>query len=197
MSKETSFAGLMARVREGDQQAAEQLVRSYEPALRLVVRRRLSDPSLRRLLDSQDICQSILGRFFVRVALGEYTLETPEQLMKLLITMALNEVCNQADKAKAARRDCRRVLHRGEPNDLVDPGPSPSNQVATQDLLQEMRRRLSPEELRLVDLRYQGYSWEEIAAQVGSHPDAVRMRFGRALTRALGELGLADERVTE
>jgi RNA polymerase sigma-70 factor (ECF subfamily) len=190
MSQETSFAGLIDRVRQGDQEAAEQLVRNYEPAVRLVVRRRLTDPSLRRLLDSQDICQSILGKFFVRVALGEYTLETPEQLMKLLITMALNEVCNQADREKAARRDCRRLQHGNEALDLVDPHPSPSSQVATQDLLQEMRRHLSAEEQQLVDLRYQGYSWEEIAAQVGSHTDAVRMRFGRALSRVLGELGL-------
>jgi hypothetical protein len=35
-----------------------------DPAIRRVVRVRLQDRQLRRLLDSMDICQSVLGNFF-------------------------------------------------------------------------------------------------------------------------------------
>ena len=55
------FADLLARVRAGDP-AATELVRRYEPA----VRANLVDPNLRRHFDSLDICQSVLGSFFVR-----------------------------------------------------------------------------------------------------------------------------------
>ena len=38
----------------------------------------LRDVRLRRVLDSTDICQSVLASFFVRAALGQYDLDTPE-----------------------------------------------------------------------------------------------------------------------
>ena len=42
---------------------------------------RLADARLGNLLDSMDICQSVLTSFFVRAAAGQYDLETPEQLL--------------------------------------------------------------------------------------------------------------------
>ena len=56
------------------------------------LRVRLVDTRLNRLLDSMDICQSVLASFFVRAALGQYELETPEQLLKLLATMTRNKL---------------------------------------------------------------------------------------------------------
>src|SRR5262249_25563906 len=46
MSEEQSFADFLRRIRAGDQDAAAELVRQYEPVIRLEVRRRLNDPSL-------------------------------------------------------------------------------------------------------------------------------------------------------
>ena len=80
------------RVRAGDEQAATELVRSYEPAIRRAARVRMTDVRLRRVLDSMDICQSVMASFFVRAASGLYDLETPEQLLRLLATMARNTI---------------------------------------------------------------------------------------------------------
>jgi RNA polymerase sigma-70 factor (ECF subfamily) len=193
MSEETSFRDLIRRVRAGDTQAAEDLVRLYEPTIRLVVRRRLTSPGLRRLLDSMDICQSVLTSFFVRAALGQYDLETPEQLLKLLAVMARNKVHNQALQHRAARRDYRRVqAHAPDETDFVDPHSGPSQVVADQELLAELRRRLSPEELQLAEQRAQGRSWLEIAELLGGTPDGLRMRLNRAIVRVSHELGLED-----
>jgi RNA polymerase sigma-70 factor (ECF subfamily) len=192
MSEDSSFHDLIRRVRAGDQQAAAELIRCYEPAIRLVVRHRLRDASLRRLLDSTDICQSILLNFFVQVALGNFELDTPEDLRRLLTTMALNNIRNHARRLGAARRGPGRVREGGAAGEEVaDPCPSPSHIVANRELLEEVRRRLSEEERLLVDLRFQACSWAEIAARVGGQADAVRMRFTRALARVLGELGLS------
>src|SRR5438128_10189620 len=68
MSEASSFRDLINRVRARDEQAAAELVRLYEPTIRIAIRVRLSDPALRRLLDSMDICQSVLANFFVRAA---------------------------------------------------------------------------------------------------------------------------------
>src|SRR5262245_914953 len=51
MSDDASFQDLIRRVRGGDDAAAAELVRRYEPAIRRVVRLRLTDARLRRAFD--------------------------------------------------------------------------------------------------------------------------------------------------
>lgn len=65
MLETTSFGELIERVRLGEADAAVELVRTYEPAIRRTLRVRLVDARLRSTLDSMDICQSVLGSFFV------------------------------------------------------------------------------------------------------------------------------------
>jgi RNA polymerase sigma factor (sigma-70 family) len=193
VAEAATFADLMRRVRSGDAGAAAELVRRYEPAIRLAVRARLTDPGLRRLLDSQDICQSVLVSFFLRAAAGQYELDEPAQLLRLLESMARNELLKQAEKQRAARRDYRRQQPGGAAEgELAAPGPSPSIAVAHEDLLHEFRRRLSEDERRLADHRARGRAWAEIAAEVGGQPDALRMQLSRAIDRVTQELGLED-----
>jgi RNA polymerase sigma-70 factor (ECF subfamily) len=177
-------------VRGGDGAAAAELVRRYEPALRIAVRVRLTDPALRRVLDSVDVCQSVLANFFVRAAAGQFDLDRPEQLLGLLATMARNKVTNLALRERAARRGGGRG--RADLGDAApaDPGPSPSQVVAGEDLLRAFRARLSAEERDLADRRSRGHAWAEIAAAVGGDPDTLRVRLGRAIDRVTGELGL-------
>jgi RNA polymerase sigma-70 factor (ECF subfamily) len=193
MSDETSFRSLLDRVRAGDEQAAEELIRLYLRPIRLVVRKRLRDPALRTLLESMDICQSILGGFFVRMALGQFDLQTPEDLRKLLVTMAENKIRNHKRRLEAARRDYRRT-HGPDPAgpEFVDPTPSPGRIVANKELLQEVRRRLSTEVRQIADLRAAGHSWQEIANQLGQAPDVLRMRHQRAVNRLAKEMGLEE-----
>ena len=58
----------------------------------------------RRLLDSADICQSVLGSFFFRAAGGQYDLNEPSQLIRLLVVMARNKLNFQIRKQRAQRR---------------------------------------------------------------------------------------------
>ena len=103
MADDVPFSDLVRRVRAGDGAAAAELVRRYEPALRVAVRVRLTDPALRRVLDSMDVCQSVLANFFVRAVAGQFDLDRPEQLLALLAAMARNKVTNLALKERAAR----------------------------------------------------------------------------------------------
>ena len=196
-SSPESFRALIARVRAGDQPAAAELVRRYEPAIRRAARVRLVDTRLNRLLDSMDICQSVLASFFVRVALGQFELETPDQLLRLLATMTRNKLAGQVKGHGAARRDFRRV--EAAPGDrdeeagaerIAGLDPTPSRELAARELLDEALRRLSPEERRILDCREQGGQWAEIAAELGSSPEALRKRLARAVDRVAHELGL-------
>src|SRR3954462_198831 len=104
MPEAPTFEELIRRVRGGDQDAAAALVRTYEPAIRRAVRFRLADNRLGGLLDSMDICQSVLMGFFVRAAAGQSALATPEKLLGLLATMARNKLTSHARRQGAQRR---------------------------------------------------------------------------------------------
>lgn len=187
--EELPIGSLMARVRNADEMAAAELVSRVEPHIRRLVRGWLTDPGLRRQMDSIDICQSIMADFFVRAALGAYDVDTPERLIKLLATMARNKVIHHAKKQRAAKRDVRRAA----PADIAEMplagnSPTPSRVVAGRELLQEFRARLTDAERYLADQRAQGRSWSEIAAELGAKPDALRMRLTRAVDRVTKQL---------
>jgi RNA polymerase sigma-70 factor (ECF subfamily) len=193
MPTEGTFRELIDRVRSGDEQAANDLVRRYEPAIRRAARVRLHDPRLGRLLDSMDICQSVLASFFVRAALGQYELGTPQQLLGLLVKMAQNKVANQAKAQRAGRRDYRRVVAEAEGGlDVAARDASPSRQVAARELLDEARRLLGPEERAVLERRVRGSGWAAIAAELGGTPDALRVRMTRAVERVARHLGLDE-----
>jgi RNA polymerase sigma-70 factor (ECF subfamily) len=187
------FPELMRNVRAGDADSATRLVRLYEPAVRRAVRIWMLNARLRRTVDSIDICQSVLASFFVRTALSQYRIESPEQLVNLLVSMARNKVADQIRREHAGRRDHRRIA-AGDVRDheLIDKNTSPSQLVANRDLLKEFRRRMTQEERRLAELRAQGREWPEIAADLGARPDALRKKFDRALDRIAKELGMDD-----
>ncbi len=99
----------------------------------------LTDPSMHRVLDSMDICQSVLANFFVRAAAGQFELEQPEQLLKLLVTMVRNKFRDYARRQHAERRDNRRQ-QAGSPEALQAlPGreETPSQIVAGEEMLRE------------------------------------------------------------
>lgn len=194
MAESNAFYELIRRVRAGEQEAAAELVRLYEPAIRREVRFRLADRSLRRVFDSMDICQSVLSSFFVRAASGQYELDKPEHLLKLLVAMARNKLAFQVRKHRAQRRDNRRVGSRSvEQLEPVAAGASPSRVVAGRELLMEFRNRLSEEERQLADLRSQGCEWAQIAAELGGTPDARRKQLTRAIDRVAQQLGLEPD----
>jgi RNA polymerase sigma factor (sigma-70 family) len=190
MAQDRPFHELIRRVRGGDEQAATDLVRLYEPAVRRAVRYRLADTRLGRALDSLDICQSVLGSFFIRAALGQYDLETPEQLIKLLTTMARNKLAGQVERERAGVRDQRRVAECDTAEwATLTGGATPSRVATARELLDEARRRLTADERQLLEMREEGHAWAEIARRRGASAEALRKTLSRAVSRVADELG--------
>jgi RNA polymerase sigma-70 factor (ECF subfamily) len=186
-AEESSFRELIRRIRKGDEDAATELVRLYEPEIRRAVRLRLNSPRLGRVLDSMDVCQSVMGRFFVGAAAGQFELEHPGQLLRLLVTMAKNRVIDHA------RKPANRPESFGSDDreyQIAGRGDTPSVAIAHKELLAEMRRRLTPEELQLSELRAAGHDWATIAARLGGSADTLRKRLERAMERVTKELRL-------
>jgi RNA polymerase sigma-70 factor (ECF subfamily) len=189
----TPFRELIDRVRDRDQEAAQELVRRYESAIRRVVRIHLRDARLRRVLDSMDICQSVLASFFVRTALGQYEVDSPEQLLNLLTAITRNKLTNQANYLRAQRRDIRRVATGGETDYLLDQASDPSEQASAKEILEKVRHRLDEPERYLAEQRSLGRSWKELADELGGTDVALRKKLTRALNRVMGDLGLGED----
>lgn len=195
MSEVTSFTDFIQRIRAGDDQAAEELVRRYEPLIRREVRLRMEDERLNRAFDSMDVCQSVLASFFVRAAIGEYDLDEPQNLVRLLVTMARNKLASKARLEHRQRRDNRRVTVTDPEvmEKLTDGEPSPSEILSHRELLDRMRASLTDEEREIADLRGQGLAWEQVAARLGGSGNTRRMQLTRGIERIGRELGLDDE----
>ena len=188
-----SFQDLIRCVRAGENDAAEELVRSYEPEVRRVIRVWLTDPRLKPVLDSVDICQSVLANFFVRVAAGQFKLEHPQQLLNLLVTMARHKLLDVVRRLHSKGRDCRRLVSGEEVLETVtDTRVSPSELVARQELLQLLLQKLSPQERQLAEHRALGRNWAEIGTLVGLKPDTARLQLDRAIDRVARELRLDE-----
>jgi len=196
MGEDTAFADLLRRVREGDQDAAVELVRRYESAIRRAVRIKLVDSRLKGVLDSMDVCQSVMGSFFYRAALGQYELEKPEDLVRLLVTMARNKLTDQVRRQATERRG-KGMARRDDAGALDLPGaePTASRVASAREVLQAAWSRLSPDERWIAEERASGRPWAELAAEAGTTPEAVRKKHARALDRISRELGLEGEPV--
>jgi hypothetical protein len=181
-----TFTELVRRVRAGEEDAAAELVRRYEPSIRRDIRLKLRGTRMQRLLDSADICQSVLANFFVRASLGQFELATPKQVMKLLAQMAHNHLVTKARRLAGPLREAE-LAGANEP---AAADASPSRLLAGRELLQKVREQLSEEERQLVELRTSGRPWAEIAAERGDSAEALRKKMGRALDRVARHLGL-------
>lgn len=191
-----AFDKLMIRVQAGDPDAAAELVRHFEPDIRLEVRVRLriQDGRVRRMLDSMDITQSVLASFFAGVAVGQFAPQHPQQLLGLLVTMARNKLLTQVRNQRRQRRDPRRKESLDAAvHDVAAGGESPSQIVSSRELLGEFRKRLSAEEGLLADRRGDGQPWAAIATEFGGTADGRRKQLERAFARIVRELDLDDE----
>ncbi len=122
-----------------------------------------------------------MADFFEKAEPDRFKFQSPEDLRRLLVTMALNKLRNWA-------------RHEGRRSDIPDgwnpmtSDPSPSCVAAVNDEIAYLLSRLPPLEARLFDWnRVQGRSWDEIAREEGGKPDALRMRLMRTVARALAE----------
>ena len=177
-----AFRTLLRDARAGNAQAAAVLVEEFSPALRRQIRMHLTDPWLRRVIDTSDLLPSVLGNFFIRLAAGQFDLERPEQLIKLLSVMAVNRIRNHARSAKA-EGGAKRTEKGSSLSGIAMHGVSPSEIVANKELLERVYDLLAEDERALAERRTAGLTWDQIAEELGGSAEALRKKFVRAMDR--------------
>ncbi|HQX49949.1 MAG TPA: sigma-70 family RNA polymerase sigma factor [Planctomycetaceae bacterium] len=193
MSNPSDFPALIQRVRNGDAEAAVELVRCYESDLRILARVKLNDPRLRRVCDSMDICQSVLGNFFVRATAGQFDIDSPEQLLKLLSTMIRNKVTDVARRQTAERRNHGRIANASiEEFEIPAIQDTPSQIMSARELAEAAQQKFAPDERSVMRRRADGQNWDEIARELGGTAEGLRKKVTRAMDRVAKELGLEE-----
>src|SRR5947209_5742364 len=92
LTPDSTFAGLIERVRARDQQAAQTLVERWTCEIRVCVRRLLRRTALGPVFQEEDVIQEVWGRFFARTHTDGLVLDRPEALISLLAVIARNFV---------------------------------------------------------------------------------------------------------
>jgi RNA polymerase sigma-70 factor, ECF subfamily len=164
--------------RQGDQDAARQIVERYVDRLLLLARRRISQRLASRV-DAEDIVQSVFRTFFVRVKDGQFVFADQDDLCKLLVRITLHKTLRQVAFHKAAKRDPSHETDQGQHHReqllaLLDDEPSPEATVAFLDQLEHFLGQLLPTERQILEMRLQGYSNEEIAKQLDTYDRKIR-----------------------
>ncbi len=193
MCEPRGFPELIRLARCGDEDAATQLTREFEPFIRRFVRFRMRVRSdhqrLRPELDSADICQSIFKSLFVGLRRGRFELDQPEQLQKLLSAMVRLKVANRARRLSVTLRE---VLEVDAPSERVDSGSGPEKAVDDKELLDTIVKQFAPDELDLLIRRLDDQPWPAIAEATGGTAEALRKKLARALERVRDHPALHD-----
>jgi RNA polymerase sigma factor (sigma-70 family) len=178
-------AELVARLREGDSLAEEEMFRRYVQRLTRLVRSRMSSRLAQRL-DADDVVQSVFASFMIDAREGDFVFERAGDLWRLLVTMALHKLGHQIDHHSADKCSMHREQAVGGDGSLsglsglaLSREPSPDLAAAVSDLVEQVMKSLkNPKWRKILEMRLQGYSPVEIARAVGCSDRRVRQVLG-------------------
>jgi RNA polymerase sigma-70 factor (ECF subfamily) len=174
---------LLNRMRDGDATAAEHLVQSYEPYLRLVVRR-LLPRRLRSKCDSSDVMQSVWTHLVRGLPEAGWHFDGPQQFSAFLTVVARRRVFDRLRRHRLA-------LSHEQTGDVplgiaapLSPQPRPSEVAQADDLWERMLHLCPTTHHEVLRLKRSGLTLGEVAQRTGLHEGSVR-RILRQLARQL------------
>lgn len=181
------FAALIEQVRAGSQEAAWQLVERYGRDVQRFVRRSLHQ-RLRSKFDSLDFVQIVWGSFF-RAPERLQGMARAEQLIAYLATLAkfkvLTEVRRrlQTEKYDVKREDVSGASHTS-PDENSGPLPTASAVAIAKERWDQLLADEPEQVKRIVELRLQGTTYNEIADNLHIHERTARKTIKRLLRKA-------------
>ncbi|MGE3820483.1 MAG: RNA polymerase sigma factor [Isosphaeraceae bacterium] len=176
-------------LRGGDEEALRAFWARYATPLLQLAGQNLQQ-KLRRRVDPEDVVQSALRAFLRRARDDDFDLPGPDDLWGLLCAITRNKARGQA---RFHGRE-KRAVHRDqtlEPGESGQPSPepmsrepSPLESATLVDLVEQVvSGARDEEEARLVLLKLEGFSHDEIAERCSCSERTVRRILGRVRER--------------
>jgi len=186
------FADLIARVRAQDEAAIAVLLSRFEADVRTMVRVRLPR-ALRNQFDSMDFVQAVWQSVLVRKGDDVGDFADAGKFRGFLAAVARNKVFEEHRRRTSMKYDLNReerlYVRRGErdvPREVRAPDPSPSESAQAGERLDQLIEGRSDHEKRVVELRRQGLTYEEVAEKLGCNERSVRRVIGELRSRMEG-----------
>lgn len=171
------FQQLLRDVQAGSDEAARELYDKYVAHVLRCVRHRLWH-KLRTLYDSQDFAQQVWASFFcARRDLPDF--QTPEDLTRYLMAMAANKVKMAGRQKHTLKRDITLETLIQEQSDQAglhpaSHDPTPSAVATFHEHFHLLTDQQPPVAREIAQLRLEGNTFHEIAAELDLHEATVR-----------------------
>lgn len=184
----------MERANRGDVEAQARICEHYEPKVRIIARVMLG-PALRSHFDSMDLVQSVHRSLLVGLRDQKFDISTPQKLIALASTIVRRKV------ARKWRRTRKQQVLTGLDavgelaqtlSELSSPDANPAQVAEFNDQISALCDQMGEIERRMLALRLDGFTWDEVGAQLGLHPVAARVRWSR-LKQRLQDSGIAAD----
>jgi RNA polymerase sigma-70 factor (ECF subfamily) len=161
----------LARLRNGDEQAAAEVFDRFAHRLVGLARQKLNE-SLRGKEDPEDVVQSALKSFFPRYAAGQYQLTGWDDLWGLLARITAHKCGNRVARFQTARRDAGREVSVAARDDssvrweLLTHEPTPAQALMLSEILETLHDSLGARDRAIFALHLQGIENADISAQL-------------------------------
>ncbi len=174
----TDDRDLIQMFKEGSESAATELFDRYCERLMKLARRRIGQRMTSRV-DPEDVIQSAFRTFFVRVKNDEFTFEGENDLFKLLVRLTVHKTLRQVAFHRAAKRNPELECGHGSTaqemlQQLSTGEQAPDVEVTLLDEFERFMKQLPEFDRRVLEMRLQGYSTTEIAAELKSYDRKIR-----------------------
>lgn len=183
---------LIARAANGDEAAAEKLIVDFSSVIARELRTQRRFYDLKSLVDSEDIAQSVWRCFFYALAQSTATFRDSREVAAYLSKVTQNRIETEFRRQRADKRDVRRTINSVNFEVADQTAAHPSHKLSMIEFLQSVMLHMTPSERLLAKRRAEGATWEEIALEMQTTPDALRKRHTRAAARIIGELEAED-----
>jgi RNA polymerase sigma-70 factor (ECF subfamily) len=192
-----STISLLDRIRGGDRDALDELLRRYQETILKIVRSRLGQ-DLRRKVESSDIVQEVMTSAFKGLWKQQsFDYSREGAFRRYITTIVEHRIRDERDRWNAKKRNLARERPLGNAGDsdssdapdvLADDGTSPSSKAARAEeeailerALEKLGRKSTQHRRLIESVHLYGRSLEEISEKAGKSVDAVRMQLTRAV----------------
>jgi RNA polymerase sigma factor (sigma-70 family) len=153
---------LLEQLTNGETDAAEKVFLTFEPVLRMMVRRRLT-PRLRAKFDSMDVVQSVWADVLKGFREVGWQFTDRDHLRAFLAKVTYNHFVKQCRQHSRAIEREQPFSGDEQPGRLPSDQPRPSEVVQADELWEMLMDLCPPAHRELLQLKRQGFPLAEIA----------------------------------
>jgi RNA polymerase sigma factor (sigma-70 family) len=167
------FDGLLERLSKGEMDAAGEVYQTFEPVLRVMVRRQLS-AAMRAKFDSTDVVQSAWADVLKAFRAHGWRFRDREHLRAYLARVTYNHFVNHCRRHSLVMQYEQQLAVDDERALPASAQPRPSELAQADELWERLMGLCSPAHRNLLQLKRQGLTPGEIARKTGLHESSVR-----------------------